>query len=438
MAFPRILQRLFEKDGAGPKLRDDIIPWDSGTSGSADKLSTARKISLSGDATGSASFDGSKDVTIKATLGTSGATAGSYGPAKEETLAFGGSMTIPQVTVDAKGRVTNAENRTLKLPAAPEASTNAETASKLETAQNIDGVSFDGSTGITHYGTCSTAAATAAKTVALTGFKLVTGARVCVRFTVTNTAASPTLNVNKTGAKPVQYRNAAISAGYLAANRVYEFVYDGSSWELVGDINTDTNTDTKVTETVTTTDAEFPLLAAGTAALKETKTEGARFAAAVTMNPADGSITAKTFKGAMSGNASTADKLKTARSVQVNLASAKAADFDGSADVTPGVKGILPVANGGTGNNAGNASTADKLKTARTIRTNLASSGTVSFDGSANITPGVTGILPVANGGTGNKTGKAADSTKWNGAAKTVSSAEPSGGADGDIWFQYV
>ena len=68
MAFPRILQRLFEKDGAGPKLREDIIPWDSGTSGSADKLKTARKISLSGDATGSASFDGSKDVSIEATL----------------------------------------------------------------------------------------------------------------------------------------------------------------------------------------------------------------------------------------------------------------------------------------------------------------------------------------------------------------------------------
>lgn len=27
--------------------------------------------------------------------------------------------------------------------------------------------------------------------------------------------------------------------------------------------------------------------------------------------------------------------------------------------------------------------------------------------------------------------------TKWNGAAKTVSTAAPSGGANGDIWFQY-
>ena len=49
----------------------------------------------------------------------------------------------------------------------------------------------------------------------------------------------------------------------------------------------------------------------------------------------------------------------------------------------------------------GNADTATKLQTARTIRTNLSSTGTASFDGSANITPGVQGTLPVANGGTG-------------------------------------
>ena len=117
---------------------------------------------------------------------------------------------------------------------------NAATATELKNARAIDGVSFDGSESITHYGTCSTAAATAAKTVTLSSFALVTGARVIVRFTVTNTAANPTLNVNNTGAKAIQYRNAAISAGYLAANRTYEFVYDGSSYELVGDIDTNT------------------------------------------------------------------------------------------------------------------------------------------------------------------------------------------------------
>ena len=57
---------------------------------------------------------------------------------------------------------------------------------------------------------------------------------------------------------------------------------------------------------------------------------------------------------------------------------------------------------------SGNAGSATKLATARTIRTNLASTATASFNGTANITPGVTGTLPIANGGTGGTTADAA------------------------------
>jgi len=49
-------------------------------------------------------------------------------------------------------------------------------------------------------------------------------------------------------------------------------------------------------------------------------------------------------------------------------------------------------------NTTGSAAT---LTNARTVQTNLASTSSASFNGSANITPGVTGTLPVANGGTG-------------------------------------
>ena len=53
---------------------------------------------------------------------------------------------------------------------------------------------------------------------------------------------------------------------------------------------------------------------------------------------------------------------------------------------------------------ADEADTAAKLTTARMIRTNLASTSAASFNGTANITPGVTGTLPIANGGTGGTT----------------------------------
>ena len=99
----------------------------------------------------------------------------------------------------------------------------------------------------TPYATCGTAAAEAAKVAATTpgsNFSLETGARITVKFTVTNTAANPTLNVNSTGAKAIYYRGSAISAGYLAKDRTYEFVYNGTQYEFIGDINTDANTTT--------------------------------------------------------------------------------------------------------------------------------------------------------------------------------------------------
>ncbi|EFH7315812.1 TPA: phage tail protein [Escherichia coli] len=61
-----------------------------------------------------------------------------------------------------------------------------------------------------------------------------------------------------------------------------------------------------------------------------------------------------------------------------------------------------------TGDLTGNADTATKLKTGRTILVNLGSTGAVTFDGSANVTPGVTGTLPVSSGGTGATTASGA------------------------------
>jgi hypothetical protein len=65
--------------------------------GSAVSLETARNISVSGDATGSTSFDGTANSDIQLTLANSGVTAGTYGS----------DTAVPVVTVDAKGRVTN-------------------------------------------------------------------------------------------------------------------------------------------------------------------------------------------------------------------------------------------------------------------------------------------------------------------------------------------
>ena len=87
------------------------------------------------------------------------------------------------------------------------------------------------------YATSSTAAGTAAKvatiTPAVTGWTLYTGATVTVKFSTANTATTPTLNVNSTGAKTIKgYKGAALTEKEYkwAANDAITFIYDGTNW----------------------------------------------------------------------------------------------------------------------------------------------------------------------------------------------------------------
>lgn len=81
-----------------------------------------------------------------------------------------------------------------------------------------------------------------------------------------------------------------------------------------------------------------------------------------------------------------------------------------NSDITSltGLTTPLSTAQGGTGNTTGLAATATALATSRTFQTNLAITTAVGFTGAANNVHGVTGTLPIANGGTGATTAAAA------------------------------
>lgn len=92
-------------------------------------------------------------------------------------------------------------------------------------------------------------------------------------------------------------------------------------------------------------------------------------------------------------------------------------------------KAFATVTHKGVAKWLGNANTATKLATARTITANLASSTAGSFDGSANITVGVTGTLPIANGGTGATTAAAARTALGCAPAYTYSTTDLTAGS---------
>ena len=82
------------------------------------------------------------------------------------------------------------------------------------------------------YVACTTAANTVAKTVTQANFSLSTNCRLIVKMTNYNTAASPTLNVNNTGAKPLYYNGEVASADNTwEAGEVLDVYYDGTNYQ---------------------------------------------------------------------------------------------------------------------------------------------------------------------------------------------------------------
>ena len=263
MSFPGIIRRLFANNGAGPKLRGDILPLNYGTCSTAAETA-AKVVSLPGFALATgAEVTVSFTVTNKAdnpTLNVNGTgakpiqyrnaaiSAGHLAANRTYRFVYDGSSyeLVGDVDTNSTYTAATAEPQDLAEAAAVGTSKNyaredhvhklPASVAKLTAKRTIDGVQFDGSANIHHYGACTTAAGTAAKTVELSGFVLATGAEVTVKFSATNTAANPTLNVNNTGAKGIRYLGAAVAAGYLTAGRIYRLLYDGSYWNIVGDI----------------------------------------------------------------------------------------------------------------------------------------------------------------------------------------------------------
>lgn len=120
MSFPKLLRKLFQDEGGGSQLNPEILPDASSTSKGAIQV---------GD--GLTATDGT------VSLENSGVTAGSYGPTANVTGNNNTTVAIPQITVDAKGRVTAVTVRTL---------TNSNTTYTANTGITLSGTTFKLST----------------------------------------------------------------------------------------------------------------------------------------------------------------------------------------------------------------------------------------------------------------------------------------------------
>lgn len=112
-----------------------------------------------------------------------------------------------------------------------------EVADKLSTPRTIDGVDFDGSADITHFGVCETAGDVAEKVVSIPGFVLKDGAKVSVFFKNGNSSSYPSLNINGTGKFSINKRAGTNSNSPVNADAIgfgaYEFIYFEKAWYVI-------------------------------------------------------------------------------------------------------------------------------------------------------------------------------------------------------------
>ena len=83
------------------------------------------------------------------------------------------------------------------------------------------------------YGECTTAGATAAKTVSITNTVLTPGGIIAVNFVNAFTASSPTLSVNGSAAKPIKLYGNAMPMGKVHNNTILVMYYDGTQFNVI-------------------------------------------------------------------------------------------------------------------------------------------------------------------------------------------------------------
>lgn len=128
---------------------------------------------------------------------------------------------------------------------------NASTATKLKDARSIDGILFDGSSGVNRYATCTTSAEQYNKYAMPVGYlptsilNISAGTRITVKFTYSNTSSDSsnpvTLRVGNSDAYQV-YLNSTTPVGATKETSwgdgdIVDFIFDGSHWVKVNHTN---------------------------------------------------------------------------------------------------------------------------------------------------------------------------------------------------------
>jgi len=290
---------LVKRDASGNFSAGTITAALSGNATTASAWQTARTLSITGDATWSISVNGSANASAALTLANSGVTAGTYGS----------TTAIPVITVDAKGRVTGVSTSTISTSLSVSDGTNTDSV-----ALGTDTLVFEGGTGIT--------------------------------TAVTNNKVTISLPQAVGTTSDVQFNNLVLG-GYLRGPA--NFTIDPAAYGddtgtviIAGNLTVQGTTTTINSNTIAVGDLNVVLA-------KDATTSAQANGGGITLAGANATFTytsaddrwnlnkdlnVGTVYGALSGNAATATKLATARTISATGDATWSVSFDGSANAT--------------------------------------------------------------------------------------------------------
>ena len=241
---------------------------------------------LAGPASGTTAAAPTFRALVAADLPSSGATAGSYGPSENASPAHSGTFSVPYITVDAKGRVTDISTKTITLPSSGNTdkkvtqtatttdaeyevlfSGTANNTTRTEGARKSNNLLFNPSTGVlqisgTEYGAIkiyrqgsANGAAIEFYNDATTDTKTKLGS-ICmkdpdgdiIRYLVDNSTAH----------KICDTKNTSFTRSLSSGTKIGTITIAGTSTDLYCQTNTDT--DTKVTQSQTNASSYRPIV----------------------------------------------------------------------------------------------------------------------------------------------------------------------------------
>lgn len=282
----------------------------TGNAATASSLATARTFALTGDATGSLTFDGTADVVTALTLANSGVTAGTY----------------KSVTVDDKGRVTGGNEVVTGLITSTTATSTANVATtNTNTFLNIietvgSAVSSVGSsTQITGSGTVTVASDTAGK-ITITGSQTITGnaataTKLQTARTINGISFDGTANITIADNTKLPNSGGTVSGALNFANSTWNTVGDDTQF---GDVDLSGILGIRSNNTADYVGLGFYMAGAN-------KTAPTALLKVLASGEADLNVPLNCYL--LKGNATSATKLETARTIN-------GTNFDGTTNIT--------------------------------------------------------------------------------------------------------